>query len=166
MGTILGIDPGSRATGYGIIEHARGELQAIDCGVIRPDAGAPASARYLAIRDALAELIGRHRPDVMAVESLFFCRNASSAIKLAQVRGVVLLAAAEAGLEVYEYAPRRVKQAVVGRGAASKVQVQQMVKALLGLAEVPKPDDAADALAVAICHAQTAASPRGGGERT
>jgi len=166
LARILGVDPGSRITGYGIVDEVRGELRAVDYGVIRADAAAPASARYLAIRDALGELIGRHRPDVMAVESLFFCRNASSAIKLAQVRGVVLLAAAEAGLAVYEYAPRRIKQAVVGRGAASKVQVQQMVKALLGLAEVPTPDDAADALAVAICHAQTASSARGGGERT
>jgi crossover junction endodeoxyribonuclease RuvC len=166
VGTILGVDPGSRVTGYGIVEQVRGELRAVDCGVIRPDAAAPASERYLVIHDSLATLITQFHPDVVAVESLFFCKSASSAIKLAQVRGVVLLAAAEAGLEVYEYAPRRVKQAVVGRGSASKVQVQQMVKALLGLAEVPKPEDAADALAVAICHAQAANSPRGGGERT
>jgi len=164
--TILGIDPGSRITGYGIIEEARGELRAVDCGVVRPDVGAPASERCLTIRNALAELIGRFRPDVVAVESLFFCRNASSAIKLAQVRGVVLLAAAEAGLAVYEYAPRRVKQAVVGRGGAAKEQVAEMVKVLLGLREAPEPADAADALAVAICHAQTAVSPLGGGERT
>jgi crossover junction endodeoxyribonuclease RuvC len=166
MGRILGVDPGSRVTGYGIVEEARGELRVVDCGVIRADAGAPVSERYLAIHDALAVLIGRHRPEVVAVESLFFCKNASSAIKLAQVRGVVLLAAAEAGLETYEYAPRRVKQAVVGRGSAAKVQVQEMVKVLLGLAEVPQPADAADALAVAICHAQAASSPLGGGGRT
>ncbi len=165
MGRILGIDPGSRVTGYGIVEEARGELRAVDCGVIRLDVAAPASQRYLAIHDGLEALIGRHRPDVMAVESLFFCKSASSAIKLAQVRGVVLLAAAQAGLEVYEYAPRRIKQAVVGRGAASKVQVQQMIKVLLGLPEAPQPEDAADALAVAICHAQAVGSARGG-ERT
>jgi crossover junction endodeoxyribonuclease RuvC len=163
---ILGVDPGSRVTGYGVVEETRGELRAVDCGVIRPDADAPASQRYRAIHDGLEELIGRHRPDVMAVESLFFCRSAASAIKLAQVRGVVLLAAAQAGLDVYEYAPRRIKQAVVGRGAASKEQVQQMIAALLGLAEAPQPADAADALAVAVCHAQAEASPRGGGERT
>jgi len=166
LGKILGVDPGSRATGYGVVDEQNGELRVVDCGVIRADPETPASQRYLAIHDGLEALIGRHRPDVVAVESLFFCKSASSAIKLAQVRGVVLLAAAEAGLEVYEYAPRRVKQAVVGRGAASKEQVQQMTKALLGLPEVPKPADAADALAVAICHAQTATSPRGGGERT
>ncbi len=165
MGRILGIDPGSRVTGYGIVEEARGELRAVDCGVIRLDVAAPASQRYLAIHAGLEALIGRHRPDVMAVESLFFCKSASSAIKLAQVRGVVLLAAAQAGLEVYEYAPRRIKQAVVGRGAASKVQVQQMIKVLLGLPEAPQPEDAADALAVAICHAQAVGSVRGG-ERT
>ena len=162
MSRILGVDPGSRVTGYGIVEDDRGELRALDCGVIRADPKAPASQRCLVIHEALGTLIGRHRPDVVAVESLFFCRSASSAIKLAQVRGVVLLAAAEAGLEIYEYAPRRVKQAVVGRGAATKEQVQQMITRLLGLAEVPQPADAADALAVAICHAQAAASPRGG----
>lgn len=166
MGRILGVDPGSRVTGYGIVEANRGELRAVDCGVIRPDPETPASQRYRVIHDGLTTLIGRHRPEVMAVESLFFCKSASSAIKLAQVRGVVLLAAAEAGLEVYEYAPRRIKQAVVGRGAASKVQVQQMIKVLLGLAEVPRPADAADALAVAVCHAQAAGSARGGGART
>lgn len=165
MAVILGVDPGSRVTGYGLVEETRGELRVIDCGAIRPDVEAPASQRCLAIHDGLATLIGRHRPDVAAVESLFFCKNAASAIKLAQVRGVVLLAAAEAGLDVYEYAPRRVKQAVVGRGAAAKVQVQEMVKVLLGLPEVPKPADAADALAVAICHAQTIGSARAG-ERT
>lgn len=166
MTTILGVDPGSRITGYGVVEERQGELHAVDCGVVRPDADAPASERYLVIRNALAELIGRYRPDVVAVESLFFCRNASSAIKLAQVRGVVLLAAAEAGLPVYEYAPRRVKQAVVGRGGAAKEQVAEMVKALLGLREAPEPADAADALAVAICHAQAAGSPLVGGART
>ncbi|MBN1918252.1 MAG: crossover junction endodeoxyribonuclease RuvC [Verrucomicrobia bacterium] len=166
MGRILGIDPGSRVTGYGVIEDERGELRPVDCGVVRLDGDAPASQRYVTIRTALADLIGRHRPDVAAVESLFFCRNASSAIKLAQVRGVVLLAVAEAGLPVYEYAPRRVKQAVVGRGSAAKEQVGEMVKVLLGLREVPQPADATDALAVAICHAQAAGSPRGGGERT
>jgi crossover junction endodeoxyribonuclease RuvC len=164
LGRILGVDPGSRVTGYGIVEADRGEMRAVDYGVIRPEAEAPASERYRVIHDGLRTLIGRHRPDVMAVESLFFCRSASSAIKLAQVRGVVLLAAAEAGLEVFEYAPRRIKQAVVGHGAASKVQVQQMIKALLGLAEAPRPADAADALAVAICHAQAGAAR--GGART
>ena len=156
MARILGVDPGSRLTGYGIVEDTRGEMRALDCGVIRPGPGAPASQRCLIIHDALETLIARHRPDVVAVESLFFCRSASSAIKLAQVRGVVLLAAAEAGLEIYEYAPRRVKQAVVGRGAATKEQVQQMIARLLGLAEAPRPADAADALAVALCHLQAA----------
>jgi crossover junction endodeoxyribonuclease RuvC len=162
---ILGVDPGSRATGYGVVEDRNGDLRVIDFGVIRPDVDAPASQRCRTIHEGLETLIGRHRPDVMAVESLFFCKSASSAIKLAQVRGVVLLAAAEAALEIYEYAPRRIKQAVVGRGGASKVQVQEMIKVLLGLDEVPAAD-AADALAVAICHAQAAGSPRGGGART
>jgi len=166
LARILGVDPGSRVTGYGIVDDDRDGVRVVDYGVVRPDPAAPASQRCLAIHESLEALIGRHRPAVVAVESLFFCKGASSAIKLAQVRGVVLLAAAEAGLEVYEYAPRRIKQAVVGHGGASKVQVQQMVKSLLGLSEVPKPADAADALATAICHAQAAGSPRGGGQQT
>jgi len=152
---ILGIDPGFAITGYGIIKQVGNRFQVIDFGAITTLAGVPLPKRLLTLTLELESVIARYQPDVVAVEELFFCNNAKTAIAVGHGRGVAVTAAARAGLEVYEYTPMQVKQAVVGYGRASKAQIQQMVKAILGLAETPKPDDVADALAVAICHANT-----------
>mgnify|MGYP001192846389 CR=1 FL=1 len=156
---VLGIDPGTATMGFGIVTTSGDSLAPVTYGVIRTPAGQPAAVRLLAIFRDLQELIGRYRPGAVAVERLFFQRNRTSAVYVSQARGVALLAAAEAGLPVFEYAPHEVKQAVVGYGRASKAQVQRMVQALLGLSRPPVPDDAADALAVAVCclHARTSA---------
>ena len=148
---ILGVDPGTAALGYGIIERNGGRLRAIDygCLVTSPDIGLP--ERLLAIHSLLDELIQLHEPAVVAVERLFFSRNAQTAIAVGQARGVILLAAAQHGRPVREATPNEVKVAVAGYGAADKAQVQRMVQLVLGMAELPTPDDAADALAVAIC---------------
>lgn len=146
---ILGIDPGTAALGYGVIER-NGRLRAVDygCFVTTPDASMP--ERLLAIHEHLADLIELHRPDVVAIERIFFSRNAQTAFAVGQARGVVLLAAAQAGLAVWEGTPSEVKAAVTGYGAADKSQVARMVQAVLGLPELPTPDDAADALSIAI----------------
>ena len=148
---ILGVDPGTAALGYGIVERNGGRLRAIDygCLVTSPDLGLP--ERLLAIHSLLDELIALHEPAVVAVERLFFSRNAQTAIAVGQARGVILLAAAQHGRPVREATPNEVKVAVAGYGAADKAQVQRMVQLVLGMAELPTPDDAADALAVAIC---------------
>jgi len=152
---ILGIDPGFAITGYGIIKHSGNRFQTIDYGAIITHAGIALPKRLLTLTLELESIIARHQPDVVAVEELFFCNNAKTAIAVGHGRGVAVTAAARASLDVYEYTPMQVKQAVVGYGRASKAQVQQMVKAILGLSEIPKPDDVADALAVAICHAHS-----------
>jgi crossover junction endodeoxyribonuclease RuvC len=150
---VIGIDPGTATTGYGLVRELQdGSLKVVDYGVVETPANLPMSQRLLALHKRLSEIILLHRPQGGAVEKLFFQRNVSTAITVGQGRGVALLALAEAGLPVGEYTPLEIKQAVVGYGGADKHQVQQMVRALLDLAEVPKPDDAADALAVAICH--------------
>jgi crossover junction endodeoxyribonuclease RuvC len=150
---VLGIDPGTAITGYGVIrETPEGEIQTIDYGVITTPAGMPLEQRLRNLYQQLRELMLLHQPDSGAVEKLFFQRNVKTALAVGQARGVVLLAFAESGLDVISYSPMEVKQAVTGYGAADKRQVQQMVKALLQLEEVPHPDDAADALAVALCH--------------
>jgi len=149
----LGIDPGTAITGYGIVKDAPdGRLFEIDHGVIRTDPKTPYPLRLKKIHDGIALLIERHRPQVAAIEELFFSKNASTAMIVGQARGVVILTAVLAGLELSEYTPIQVKEAVTGYGRAEKMQVQYMVKTLLGLPEIPKPDDAADALALAICH--------------
>jgi crossover junction endodeoxyribonuclease RuvC len=148
---IIGIDPGSRITGYGIIESTPGKQRVIAFGRIRTDAE-DLSQRLLQIQNQLAEVLREYRPLEAAVEQVFVKRNATAAIVLGQARGVALCTAAAAGLSVCEYAATRIKQAVTGSGRAEKPQVQQMVKLLLKLAELP-PTDAADALAVALCHA-------------
>lgn len=160
---VLGLDPGTSVTGYGVVERRGGRLAALDYGVIATPAGrggtAPAgrgataseSARLVILHRALAELIVRHRPDVLAIEEVFVNRNPRAALSVGQVRGVALLAAAEAGVAVAQYAASMVKLAVAGFGAADKRQVQVMVRAQLGLADLPRPDHAADALAVALC---------------
>jgi len=155
---ILGVDPGFAITGYGIVEYAGNKFRVLDVGVISTEAGLALSGRLLAISEGLDDLIGRYKPDAMAVEELFFNTNVKTAIKVGHGRGVALLAAAKAGINVYEYTPLQVKQAVVGYGRAKKEQVQQMVKLLLHLEKIPKPDDAADALAIAICHAHSSGS--------
>jgi crossover junction endodeoxyribonuclease RuvC len=148
---ILGVDPGTAALGYGIVDRNGGRLRAIDygCLVTSPDMALP--ERLLAIHSLLDELIQLHEPAVVAVERLFFSRNAQTAIAVGQARGVILLAAAQHGRPVREATPNEVKVAVAGHGAADKAQVQRMVQLVLGMAELPTPDDAADALAVAIC---------------
>ncbi len=156
MTLALGIDPGTATTGYGLVRlELGGELAAFKFGVILTPAHTHDHKRLLALYRELKELIFLHRPDSVAVEKLFFQRNISTAITVGQARGVILLAIAEAGLDVGEYTPNEVKQAVVGYGSAGKKQVQEMVRTLLGLTEIPKPDDAADALAVAITHLHT-----------
>jgi crossover junction endodeoxyribonuclease RuvC len=153
---VVGIDPGTATTGYGFIEEtAQGELIALDYGVIRTPAGLPLEQRLLQLYQDLKSLLLLHRPDQSAVEKLFFSKNVTTGIAVGHGRGVVMLALAEAGLSVAEYTPMEVKQAVVGYGGADKNQIQQMVRAMLGLADIPRPDDAADALAVAITHIHT-----------
>lgn len=154
---VIGIDPGTATTGYGLVrEDEDGSLAAVDFGVILTPAALPMPQRLLELHQRLSEILLLHRPQSGAVEKLFFQRNVTTAISVGQGRGVVLLALAQAGLEVEEYTPMEVKQAVVGYGGADKQQVQHMVRALLGLAQPPSPDDAADALAVAICHLHSA----------
>ena len=149
---ILGIDPGSDTTGWGVVESDGARCRMLECGIIRSSASQRFPARLLRISKALEEIIHRHQPDSCAIEDGFLATNVKVTLKLGQVRGVAMLAAERAALDIFEYSPRLVKQTVVGHGNAEKFQVQQMVKALLSLAAVPEPNDAADALAVAICH--------------
>lgn len=150
---VVGVDPGTATTGYALVaEDAEGEIRLVRYGVIETRAGEPMPLRLLSIHADLSALIRETGPEVMAVEELFFSRNVTTALTVGQARGVVLLAAAQAGLPVFEYKPAQVKQALVGYGGASKTQMQEMVRMMLGLAEIPRPDDAADAIAVGICH--------------
>jgi crossover junction endodeoxyribonuclease RuvC len=156
MTLALGIDPGTAATGYGLVRLSpEGALETVAFGVIVTPPHTPAHERLLLMHQDLCELIARYHPDTYAVEKLFFQRNISTAMAVGQARGVALLAIAQAGGEVAEYTPNEVKQAVAGYGSADKRQVQEMVRTLLGLAEIPRPDDAADALAIAITHLHT-----------
>jgi crossover junction endodeoxyribonuclease RuvC len=148
---ILGIDPGTAAMGYGVIERSGGRLRAIDHGCLVTSPDLPMPERLLAIHGLLDDLMSLHQPSIVAVERLFFSRNAQTAIAVGQARGVVLLAAAQHGRPVREATPNEVKSAVAGYGAADKEQVQRMVQLVLGMAELPRPDDAADALAIAVC---------------
>ena len=149
---IFGIDPGSERTGYGCVEMLGSRHHLVICGAISAPSGATFPERLQHIHAGLEALLARHRPDAVAIENIFHARNVRSALKLGHARGVALLAASEAGLEVFEYTPAEVKRAVVGYGRAEKPQIQQMTKLLLGLDAVPTPHDAADALAIAICH--------------
>ena len=148
---ILGIDPGTNTTGWAVIESDT--MEVIDFGCICPPKGATAAQKYRIIFDAIETLINRYQPRALSVEGQFMHKNALSALKLGMARGMALLAAEKASLEIAEYAPKKVKKAVVGNGSASKEQVQWMIQKLLGLRELPTPHDAADALALAICHA-------------
>ena len=153
----LGIDPGTATTGYALVgEGAAGDPLLLRYGVFTTRAGTPMPARLLTIHQELVALIREAAPDAVAVEELFFKRNITTALTVGQARGVVLLAAAQAGLAVYEYKPAEVKMALVGYGNADKQQIQEMLRMLLGLPDIPRPDDAADAIAVAICHLQSA----------
>jgi crossover junction endodeoxyribonuclease RuvC len=153
---ILGVDPGTAITGYGLVCEQDDRLFLEDCGVITTAAGQPLPLRLQAIYQGLTDLVRRHRPGAAAVEELFFSRNARTALAVGHARGVALLALADAGLPVFEYKPMEVKRAVAGYGGADKSQVGEMVRLLLDLERVPKPDDAADALAIAICHIHSA----------
>ncbi|HEU0164656.1 MAG TPA: crossover junction endodeoxyribonuclease RuvC [Thermomicrobiales bacterium] len=150
----LGIDPGTAILGYGVIAGSR-DPELVDVGVLETSNTTPMPDRLVAIYEGLRELFARHRPDAIAIEQLFFARNVTTAIAVGQARGVALLAAAQARIPVSEYSPSEVKHAVVGYGKADKRQIQEMVRLILKLKVAPQPDDAADALAVALCHVQT-----------
>ncbi len=154
---ILGLDPGTASTGFGVISVSGNRFRAIEYGVVETSAGLPLEQRLEIIFEGVTEVLRRHHPEATAVESLFFNTNVRSALAVGHARGVTLLACSQAGCRVFEYTPIQVKQAVVGYGKAEKAQVMEMVRALLGLAETPRPDHAADALGVAICHANTSA---------
>jgi crossover junction endodeoxyribonuclease RuvC len=153
---VLGIDPGTAITGYGLVREDKAGLALVDCGVITTPAGQPLPERLQAIYRGLRGVVAEHRPQTAAVEELFFSRNARTALSVGHARGVTLLALADAGLPIHEYKPLEVKQAIAGYGGADKHQVQEMVRMLLDLDHVPQPDDAADAVAVAVCHIHSA----------
>lgn len=156
MVTVVGIDPGLANTGFGVVARRGSSLAALDGGVIATKAGEDLAARLLRIHRSVGDLLDHYLPDAVAMESLFFGRNTSSALAVGQARGVVLLAAAERGIPCTDYTPQQIKGAVCGSGAADKAQVQRMVQMLLRLTDPPRPDHAADALAAAICHANHA----------
>ena len=155
---ILGIDPGTGILGFGVIDVERknpGEPKLVDAGVIRTPVHEDDAVRLLTIYDELTEIIKQTKPQLMSVEKLFFARNVTTAMTVSQARGVVLLTAMQAGMEIHEYTPMQIKQAITGYGKADKKQMQEMVKIILRLKSIPKPDDAADALAAAITHSMT-----------
>ena len=155
---ILGIDPGYGITGFGIVEAHRGTCRLLRCGAITTPAGMDFSARLEIIYEDMRQLLEVAKPDCVAIEELFFGQNVTTGIGVAQSRGVILLAIRQAGLEVFSYKPMQVKQAVVGYGNATKHQVQDMTRRILQLEAMPKPDDAADAIAIALCHARSSTS--------
>jgi crossover junction endodeoxyribonuclease RuvC len=150
---ILGIDPGSRVTGYGVIRVLPRGYEAVDFGCIRPSTSKKASVRYKTIFEGVLELLDLYKPQALAIETQYVHKNILSAIKLGKAAGVIMVAASLREIPIFEYAPSKAKKAVVGNGQATKEQVQRMVKALLSLSKIPEPADAADALALAICHA-------------
>ncbi len=152
---ILGIDPGLATVGYGVIESVKGRTRAIDCGVILTPKDSPLPDRLLMIESSLNKLTERFKPDEIAMEELFFNNNQKTAITVAEARGVILLTCKKYCERLFEYTPLQIKQALTGYGRAEKHQIQEMVKRLLNLSKIPRPDDAADALAVALTHAQT-----------
>jgi len=156
---VFGIDPGSERTGYGCIDSDGSRHTLVTCGAIAAPSTSAFPDKLHVIHTGLGRLLAELRPDCVAVESVFYAKNVRSALKLGHARGVALLAAVQAGLPVFEYAPAEIKQAVVGYGRAEKQQVGEMVRMILGLADVPEPHDAADALAVAICHVHTSGGP-------
>ena len=155
---ILGIDPGIAIVGFGLIESNRGSVRMLQYGAVTTEAGLPLATRLVQIENDMTALIAQLKPDEIAVEELFFSKNITTGIAVAHGRGVILCTAERLGVPIFEYTPMQVKQAVVGYGLADKKQVMDMTKRLLNLKAVPKPDDAADALAIAICHARSATS--------
>ena len=153
---VLGVDPGTATTGYGVVRKTGDRLEVVSQGAILTKSGLPATERLLSIYRELDKILGDYQPDVLVIERLFFAKNETTALAVGRAAGVILLLAAQKGLKVEEYTPLEVKQAVVGYGAAEKRQVQYMVQRILGLTEPPKPDDVADALALCICHANSA----------
>lgn len=151
---ILGIDPGYAIIGWGVVNYERGRFAPLDFGAVTTSAGTPFVQRLQCIYNELAAILAAHAPDAMAIEKLYFQNNQKTAIEVAEARGVILLAAQNAGVPVFEYTPLQVKSAVTGYGQAQKPQVMEMTRRLLRLTQVPKPDDTADALAIAICHGQ------------
>ena len=149
---VLGIDPGSETLGWGVVEGSGLKYNLVDFGTVKSSPKDAFSKRLLKIFDGVADVIWKFQPDALSIEEAFYANNVKVALKLGQVRGVVMLAGEKAGIEIAEYAPRLIKQTVVGYGNAEKHQVQEMVKLLLRMKEIPKPHDAADALAIAICH--------------
>jgi crossover junction endodeoxyribonuclease RuvC len=150
---IIGIDPGTGILGFGVIESVKSKAEMVDAGVIRTNVHQPLDERLVEIYKGLCDIIAETKPQIMVVEKLFFAQNVTTAISVSHARGVAMLAGKLAGLEIVEYTPLQIKQSLTGYGRADKNQVQQMVKILLGLKEVPKPDDCADALAAALMHA-------------
>lgn len=155
---ILGIDPGLAIVGWGVVDYEKSKFHTVAYGALRTPAGVRTEERLRLIYEGMRSLLEKYHPDAVAIEELFFTNNITTGIRVAEARGVLLLAAEQAGVEIQEYSPPQVKQAVVGYGKAEKKQVMSMVTVLLGLKEIPKPDDTADALAIAICHAHSGAS--------
>lgn len=155
---ILGIDPGYAIVGYGVVVHDKGRYRSLEYGAITTEAGEDFNLRLKQVYDGVCDVIRRHQPEALAIEKLFFQSNQTTVIGVAEARGVILLAAAQAGIEIYEYTPLQMKMALTGYGRALKPQIMEMTKRLLNLEAVPKPDDTADALAMAICHGQMAGS--------
>ena len=159
--TVLGIDPGTAVTGYGIVrKEGRNPLTLVECGVIRTRPRDDLSHRLAEIHDGVAELIRRHKPDVLSIEDIFYARNVRTTVVLGHARGVILLAAVQAGLEIHEFPPAEIKKAVAGTGAATKLQIQFMVTRLLRLKSAPQPTDAADGVAAALAYALMPDLPR------
>ena len=149
---ILGVDPGTVTLGYGVIESRGDEITLVDCGALTASAQSPIGERLASLYKNLSEIISRYQPDAMAVERPFVAKNVSSALAIGKAQAIAILAAANRGIPTYEYTPAQIKQRVSNYGASSKEQIQEMVRLQLGLSEVPQPNDAADALAVALCH--------------
>jgi crossover junction endodeoxyribonuclease RuvC len=152
---ILGVDPGTGILGFGVIDIERGKAKLVDAGVIRTPVHEDDAVRLLTIYEELTDIISQNKPTIMSVEKLFFARNVTTAMTVAQARGVVLLCGMQSGMTIFEYTPMQIKQAITGYGKADKKQIQEMVRVILALKEIPKPDDAADALAAAITHSMT-----------
>ena len=156
---VLGIDPGYAIVGVGVVDYNGNAFKVVNYDAITTKAGTDFNYRLQIIYDNMCKIIDTYKPEYMSIEKLFFNTNSTTAISVAQARGVILLAAKQKGVKIYEYTPLQVKQAVTGYGKAEKRQVMELTKMLLGLKEIPKPDDTADALALAICHAHSASSP-------
>lgn len=158
MMIILGIDPGYAIVGFGVLDYRNNHFSVVDYGAITTQAGVPFNRRLEIIYDGLCEIIDRHKPEAMSVEKVFYNNNAKTVIDVSQARGVIMLAAQKKRVPVFEYTPLQVKQSVAGYGRAEKKQIQEMTKRILNLEKVPKPDDTADALAMAICHGHASGS--------